>query len=117
MEHVVKEWAIGGHGVYTQGAEVASDVRTLVRFADVESGKHFTHEFPADFIRPVLEAPDLLNALMHPDFCFLNEREWHKIVTIINMFYHHENPRELQYVVKPGALLCEWYYKTMEEES
>lgn len=91
----MKEWHIGGHGVYTQAAEVEVKPRVIVAFLDRKTGEFLYHEFPADFIRPVLETPDLLNALMYPDFVFVGEREWVKIVNIINMFYHREHPYKM----------------------
>ncbi len=104
-----REWVFGGHGVYTLARE--DENKIIVDMKDYGEIGSWTHVFPSDFIRPLLDDPELFNAIMYPDFCRLREQEWFTIIKIVNMFLHRGNPKNLKCLISLRYQSVEWYYK------
>lgn len=111
MKKVVKEWNIGGHGVYTRAVEGIERNRIAVSCWSVESGECWTHVFPADFIRPLLNDPELFNSLIYPDFTFFRECVWAGIIKLIYLYHYRKVIEEIHCIVKPENKLALWYFK------
>lgn len=97
MKKVVNGWIIEGDCTTTVAHEYDDGTIDVALEGSYLRMKN-VNEFPADFIRPVLNDPDMCNVLMYPSFEYPDfSEDCDKILDIINLVYHREHPYKLGY--------------------
>lgn len=93
---VLKKWDFESLYLHTVAFEYA-DNTTEVVFTDTLLNMKTTHFFPADFIRPVFDDPELFHVLVTRDFChiYYNGDNCLTAINLINVLYHREHPYNL----------------------